>query len=110
MGHLQAHGAGNGAPLHSRHEDPEAELASAAHSEAQPVTRQEFGIRLQQQHTRGGEYAKPTAKKSSKASSKKSAKSLLAKKSAKLTELSRAAVGLSAVILLKSGVKIVGFL
>ncbi len=32
--------------------------------------------------------------KSSKASSKKSAKSFLAKKSAKLTELSRAAVGL----------------
>jgi hypothetical protein len=31
------------------------------------------------------EYAKPTARKSSKASSKKSGKSLLAKKSAKLT-------------------------
>jgi hypothetical protein len=40
------------------------------------------------------EHAKPTAKKSSKASSKKSAKSFLAKKSTKLTELSRAAVGL----------------
>jgi hypothetical protein len=40
------------------------------------------------------EYAKPTARKSSKGSSKKSAKSFLAKKSAKVTELSRAAVGL----------------
>jgi hypothetical protein len=40
------------------------------------------------------ECAKPTARKSSKASRKKSAKSFLAKKSAKLTELSRAAVGL----------------
>jgi hypothetical protein len=89
IAHLQAHGAGNGAALHSRHEDPEAELASSTHSEAQPVTRQEFGIRLQQQHTRGGEYAKPTARKSSKVfKQKKSAKSLLAKKSAKLTELS----------------------
>ncbi len=46
------------------------------------------------------------ARKSSKASSKKSAKSFLAKKSAKLTELSRAAVGLGAFILPKSGVKI----
>ncbi len=37
-------------------------------------------------------YPKPTARKSSKVSSKKFAKSFLAKKSAKLTELSRAAV------------------
>jgi hypothetical protein len=39
-------------------------------------------------------YPKPTARKSSKALSKKSAKSFPAKKSAKLPELSRAAVGL----------------
>jgi hypothetical protein len=39
------------------------------------------------------DYAKLTSRKSSKASSKKSAKSFLAKKSAKLPELSRAAVG-----------------
>jgi hypothetical protein len=43
---LESHGSGDGVPLHARHKDSEAEFAASAHSQAQPVTRQELGIGL----------------------------------------------------------------